>query len=39
MPAGAVLISPWVDMTHSFPSVMKNTTTVSQLIFTGDLAS
>ncbi|KAI0787047.1 hypothetical protein BC629DRAFT_1593579 [Irpex lacteus] len=27
MPAGAVLISPWVDMTHSFPSVMKNTTT------------
>ncbi|KAL4249093.1 hypothetical protein ABKN59_005778 [Abortiporus biennis] len=26
-PAGAVLISPWVDLTHSFPSVMKNTTT------------
>ncbi|KAI0700770.1 alpha/beta-hydrolase [Cytidiella melzeri] len=25
LPAGAVLISPWVDMTHSFPSVMKNT--------------
>ena len=23
MPAGAVLISPWVDLTHSFPSVMK----------------
>lgn len=28
MPAGAVLISPWVDLTHSFPSVMKNTETV-----------
>ncbi|PCH41474.1 alpha/beta-hydrolase [Wolfiporia cocos MD-104 SS10] len=26
-PAGAVLISPWVDMTHSFPSVTKNTAT------------
>ncbi|KAF8969460.1 hypothetical protein BDZ97DRAFT_1653726 [Flammula alnicola] len=24
MPAGAVLISPWVDLTHSFPSIMKN---------------
>ena len=21
LPAGAVLISPWVDLTHSFPSV------------------
>lgn len=29
LPAGAVLISPWVDLTHSFPSVMKNTLTVS----------
>lgn len=28
-PAGAVLISPWVDMTHSFPSVMQNMATVS----------
>ncbi|KIK67942.1 hypothetical protein GYMLUDRAFT_36749 [Collybiopsis luxurians FD-317 M1] len=27
MPAGAVLISPWVDLTHSFPSVMNNTKT------------
>ncbi|KAG7096748.1 hypothetical protein E1B28_004160 [Marasmius oreades] len=27
MPAGAALISPWVDLTHSFPSVMKNTKT------------
>ncbi|KAJ7284012.1 Alpha/Beta hydrolase protein [Mycena rebaudengoi] len=27
MPAGAVLISPWVDLTHSFPSVMQNTDT------------
>ncbi|TFK55444.1 alpha/beta-hydrolase [Heliocybe sulcata] len=24
MPGGAVLISPWVDLTHSFPSVMQN---------------
>ncbi|CAA7260033.1 unnamed protein product [Cyclocybe aegerita] len=24
MPAGSVLISPWVDLTHSFPSVMQN---------------
>ncbi len=28
MPAGAVLISPWVDLTHSLPSVMNNTPTV-----------
>jgi len=28
-PAGAVLISPWVDLTHSFPSVMSNTGSVS----------
>ena len=28
LPAGAVLISPWVDLTHSFPSVMENTITV-----------
>ncbi|KII94934.1 hypothetical protein PLICRDRAFT_33764 [Plicaturopsis crispa FD-325 SS-3] len=27
MPAGAVLISPWVDLTHSFPSIMNNTET------------
>jgi hypothetical protein len=27
LPAGAVLISPWVDLTHSFPSVMSNTET------------
>ncbi|KAJ4478319.1 hypothetical protein J3R30DRAFT_3480447 [Lentinula aciculospora] len=27
MPAGAVLISPWVDLTHSFPSLMHNTKT------------
>ncbi|KAF9028446.1 alpha/beta-hydrolase [Hymenopellis radicata] len=27
MPAGAVLISPWVDLTHSLPSVMNNTPT------------
>lgn len=27
MPAGGVLISPWVDLTHSFPSVMDNTDT------------
>ena len=28
-PAGAVLISPWVDLTHSFPSVMSNASSVS----------
>ncbi|WFC96443.1 hypothetical protein MBRA1_003100 [Malassezia brasiliensis] len=27
MPAGAVLISPWVDLTHSFPSILQNTKT------------
>ncbi|KAH8113227.1 lipase/esterase [Phellopilus nigrolimitatus] len=27
MPAGGVLISPWVDLTHSFPSVLKNSAT------------
>ncbi|THH11723.1 hypothetical protein EW145_g464 [Phellinidium pouzarii] len=27
LPAGGVLISPWVDLTHSFPSVMENTST------------
>jgi acetyl esterase/lipase len=29
LPAGAVLISPWVDLTHSFPSIMTNNQTVS----------
>lgn len=29
MPAGGVLISPWCDLTHSFPSVHTNTNTVS----------
>lgn len=36
-PAGAVLISPWVDLTHSFPSVMKNMTTVSSVGSSGGL--
>lgn len=27
MPSGAVLISPWVDLTHSFPSVIQNVDT------------
>lgn len=27
LPAGAVLISPWSDLTHSFPSVLQNTKT------------
>lgn len=27
MPAGGVLISPWCDMTHSFPSIHTNTET------------
>ena len=29
LPAAAVLISPWSDLTHSFPSVFQNTATVS----------
>ncbi|KAJ5123841.1 Alpha/beta hydrolase fold-3 [Penicillium bovifimosum] len=24
LPAGAILISPWVDLTHSFPSIVEN---------------
>lgn len=28
LPAGAVLISPWCDLTHSFPSIHLNTATV-----------
>lgn len=28
MPAGGVLVSPWCDLTHSFPSVHTNTATV-----------
>ncbi|WVQ79674.1 hypothetical protein IAT38_001774 [Cryptococcus sp. DSM 104549] len=27
LPAGAVLISPWSDLTHSFPSILENTAT------------
>jgi len=27
-PAGAVLISPWCDLMHSFPSIVENTKTV-----------
>ncbi|ORY26314.1 hypothetical protein BCR39DRAFT_541265 [Naematelia encephala] len=27
LPAGAVLISPWSDLTHSFPSILHNTAT------------
>ena len=27
LPAGAVLISPWCDLTHSFPSIHENTST------------
>lgn len=30
-PAGAVLVSPWGDLTHSFPSVFQNTATVGVL--------
>jgi acetyl esterase/lipase len=28
-PAGAVLVSPWCDLHHSFPSIFLNTDTVS----------
>lgn len=31
MPAGGVLISPWCDFTHSFPSIFTNTETVCSL--------
>ncbi|GAA5887509.1 hypothetical protein JCM6882_001435 [Rhodosporidiobolus microsporus] len=27
MPAGCILISPWCDLTHSFPSILENTET------------
>ncbi|KZT58695.1 alpha/beta-hydrolase [Calocera cornea HHB12733] len=27
LPSGAVLISPWCDLTHSFPSIFENTAT------------
>ncbi|GAA5980302.1 hypothetical protein JCM10908_001605 [Rhodotorula pacifica] len=27
LPAGAMLISPWCDLTHSFPSILQNTDT------------
>lgn len=27
LPAGGVLISPWSDLTHSFPSILQNTAT------------
>ncbi|BGP04824.1 hypothetical protein JCM10049v2_000626 [Rhodotorula toruloides] len=27
MPAGGILISPWCDLTHSFPSILQNTDT------------
>lgn len=29
LPAGAALLSPWSDLTHSFPSILQNTATVS----------
>jgi hypothetical protein len=28
LPAGGILVSPWCDLTHSFPSIHTNTTTV-----------
>ncbi|VDC05073.1 unnamed protein product [Peniophora sp. CBMAI 1063] len=27
LPAGGILVSPWCDLTHSFPSIYQNTTT------------
>lgn len=33
LPAGAALISPWCDLTHSFPSIHVNTATVSIVCF------
>lgn len=37
MPAGGALISPWCDLTHSFPSIHTNTATVSDAHTTGQL--
>jgi acetyl esterase/lipase len=31
-PAGAVLVSPWCDLFHSFPSIFLNTDTVIYLL-------
>ncbi|KAJ4492334.1 hypothetical protein C8R41DRAFT_765666, partial [Lentinula lateritia] len=33
LPARAILISPWVDLTHNFPSNMHNSKTVSSLVY------
>ena len=33
LPAGGVLVSPWSDLTHSFPSVHTNTATVTADLF------
>ncbi|KAH9485586.1 AB hydrolase superfamily protein C4A8.06c [Psilocybe cubensis] len=38
-PAGGVLISPWCDLTHSFPSVHINTQTVRRIPFIEELTS
>jgi len=38
LPAGGVLISPWCDLTHSFPSVHTNTSTVRFLFRMNALA-
>jgi acetyl esterase/lipase len=28
MPAGAIVVSPWGDLTHSFPSTLENNASV-----------
>lgn len=38
-PAGGVLISPWCDLTHSFPSVHANTETVRMYLHLSVLAN
>lgn len=39
LPAGGVLISPWGDLTHSFPSVFENTATVGLFLLLCDSTS
>lgn len=32
LPAGGILVSPWCDLTHSFPSIHTNTDKVSEAL-------
>lgn len=39
LPAGGILISPWSDMTHSFPSIHTNIDTVSTSLCAAEVMS